>query len=72
MKYVKTRDGEIRTAPNKGHHRELAAEGEVSSAGRYKSGKGGKVKTYGKSHGFDVKPKKGDAARIKRHLVKDR
>ena len=71
MKYVVTKDGEIRTAPNKGHHRDLAAEEEIASAGRFKRRKGGKVDTYGKSRAYDIKPKKGDARKIEQALQKD-
>ena len=68
MKFVKTKKGEIRTTTNKGHHRNLAKETEVASAGRFKRTKAGEIKTYSKSYGFDVKPKKGDARKIKRAL----
>jgi hypothetical protein len=68
VKYVRLKTGRIKTTTNKGHHRKLAGRKKVASAGRYRTTKSGKVRTYSKSHGLGIKPKRGDAKRIKRHL----
>jgi hypothetical protein len=65
---VRTKKDSIRTTSVKGHHNKIATKKEVKSAGRY-TVKKGTVKTYSKSYGFNVTPKKGDAKLIKRKVV---
>jgi hypothetical protein len=69
MKYVRTKKNIIKITTNAGHHTKTGVKAsEVKSAGRFKITKGGKVKTYSKSFGFEKWPQRGDARLIKRSI----
>lgn len=59
MKYVVTKSNEVRMTPNNGEHKYLAPKSDVKSAGYFKRTKNG-IKTYDKSHTYEIYPKKGD------------
>lgn len=70
-KYIRTTKDKIRTTKVSGYHKSIAKASEVKSGGRF-SKTTGRVKTYSKSYGFNVKPLKGDAKLIGKHLKKKR
>lgn len=63
MKYVRLMDDTVITGPNEKEHEELADGAKVKSAGHYRIDSG-VVKTFGKSFGFNVYPRSGDAKLI--------
>lgn len=67
MKYIRTKGDKIKTFPNSVSHSSKVSKESLKSAGYYKI-ENGEVKTYDKSHSFNVYPLKTDKKLIEKHL----
>lgn len=71
MKYLITKQNQVKVFADDVSHSTMAKKSNIKSAGYFKiapSGSG--IKTYGKSHSTGIKSEKGDDAKVTKHLYK--
>lgn len=71
MKYLITKSNKVKVFPEATSHSSKAKKSEVKSAG-YFNMKDGKINVYGKSHSYNILPRKNDAKLIEKYAARIR